>query len=212
LQIKGNGENIPAHCIRTYKKTADNELYFNDMVDRMIVRRGHAQSVIPLLLNGKVTEYYPGEKVKSISIYNNNELVSNENWNNDGEKYIDNIFYSADIYPTYADGIKSLHEHVMKSIKDSGMSTSEFSGSIIVGFVVMEDGTIDGIKIVKGLGENINSIAYEAFNTLKGKWTPAKINGKTVRYFQIFPINFIYKENYLNYAELRGAILHYNFY
>jgi hypothetical protein len=67
-QIKGNGENIPAQSIRTFKNQADNTLYFSDMVDGMVVRSGNAKSIVPLLLHGQVTEYYPGDKIKSVSV------------------------------------------------------------------------------------------------------------------------------------------------
>ena len=68
-------------------------------------------------------------------------------------------------------------------------------------------------SIIKGLGPNINSVAYESFVSLQGSWTPAKLNDKTVRYFQIFPINFIYKQQSFEFAELgKGGILHWGAY
>ena len=50
----------------------------------------------PLLFEGEVTEFYSNGNKKSISVYKNNELVWNKNWLENGEKYIDNIFYSVD--------------------------------------------------------------------------------------------------------------------
>lgn len=208
-QVNGNGKNIPHKSIRTFSKLDNNKLKFNDKVEGQVIRKGYAMSLVPLLLDGKVTEYYLGGIKKSVSVYNNNELVSNENWNEEGNKYIDNIFYSTDTYPTYSGGNEALHAHILECYKKSNLDISSVSGTLKVGFVVMENGTIDGIKILNGLGPKINETACNAFKTLQGKWTPAKLNNQTVRYFQVFPINFIYKENRFDYAEIRDAVLHY---
>lgn len=207
--IKGIGKNMPEKNIRTFAKQADGTFKFTDVVSERVLRSGTANSVLPLLAHGKVTEYYLGGRKKSVSYYNNNELVSNENWNEDGTKWIDNVFYSVDNYPFYNPGNEELHAHIIKGFKDADIDVKMISGSIKLGFVVMENGTIDGIKIISGLGPVINGVAVESFNSLKGTWTPAKLNNKTVRYFQVFPINFRYNETHIEFAELRGGILHF---
>jgi len=208
-QIKGTGENFKGIKVRTFKKLPDGSIKFKDVAYSQVIRSGYANSVVPLFLNGKVTEYYLSGNKKSVSVYNNNELVSNENWNEDGSKYIDNIFYSADTYPSFTPGNVKLHEHIIKAFKDADIDVSSISGSIKIGFVVMEDGSIQGIKVIKGLGPNINSVSRNSFTTLLGTWRPAKLNNQTVRYYQVFPINFISKENRIQFAELRGGILHF---
>ena len=208
-KVSGSGKDFKGTIIRTFHKQDEESYIFKDIVKDEIVRTGTAKSVVPLYLDGKVIEYYQGGIKKSISEYWNNELVSNENWNENGDKYIDDVFYSVDTYPFFNPGNQVLHEHILKGFKNAGIDMSAISGSLIIGFVVMEDGTIDGIKIIKGLGPNINNVAFESFISLKGTWTPAKLNNQVVRYFQVFPINFIYKENHLEFAELRGAILHF---
>ncbi|MGE5395396.1 MAG: energy transducer TonB [Candidatus Saccharibacteria bacterium] len=211
-QINAKGEDLPPESIRIFSKIADNKWKFKDQVDGQVVRQGEAISVMPLLLDGKVTEYYLGGSKKSVSVYNHNELVSNENWNEDGQKLMDNIFYSADVYPTYSRGNKALHEHIMEYYKKSGLDISSISGKLTVGFVVMQDGTIDGIKLLRGVNNEINKVTLEAFKSLPGNWTPAKLNNEPVRYLQVFPINFINSESHIEYAELRGGILHYQKY
>lgn len=213
FQINGNRENYKGTTFRTFTKQADGSFKFRDLAKDQLLRSGFAKSVVPLLVHGQVTEYYPGGNKKSVSEYNENELVSNENWRENGDKYIDTIFYSVDSDPTFNPGIKVMHQHILKGFKEAGIDISSISGSLILGFVVMENGTIDGIRIIKGLAPNINSIAFESFATLQGSWTPAKLNGKTVRYFQIFPINFIYKQQSFEFAELgKGGILHWGAY
>jgi len=213
FQINGNRENYKGTSFRTFKKQADGSFRYRDIANDQLVRSGFAKSVVPLLVHGQVTEYYPGGNKNSVSEYENNELVSNENWKENGDKYIDKIFYSVDSDPTFNPGIKVMHQHILKGFKEEGIDISAISGSLILGFVVMENGTIDGIRIIKGLVPNINSVAFKSIASLKGSWTPAKLNDKTVRYFQIFPINFIYKQQSFEFAELgKGGILHWGAY
>jgi len=210
-QINLNLKNSKGIVLRTFVKHPDESFHFTDMVKGQTIRTGSATSVMPLLLHGQVTEYYNGGNKKSVSYYNNNELISNENWYEFGAKYMDNIFYSVDTYPSFNPGNKVIYNQILKAFKDANIDVLEISGSLTVGFVVMEDGKIDGIKIVKGLRPFINNIALKSFETLEGTWTPAKLNNQTVRYFQTFPINFINREHHLEYAEISGRIFHYSY-
>jgi periplasmic protein TonB len=81
-------------------------------------------------------------------------------------------------------------------------------GRLVVGFVVMENGNIKGLRIENGLGLEMNNLALTAFHTLKGEWQPARLNGENVRYYQLFPINFIYRDFDFDYLEMRGSMLY----
>lgn len=212
LHVKVNGEDFTGSIYRTYYKQSDGTFLFKDRLKDVLVREGSAESVAPLLLHGKVTEYYKSGNLKSNSVYNHNELVSNENWNDDGSKYIDNIFYSVDEEPTFTPGMGVLHKHVLQGFKNAGFDLSSISGRIVIGFVVNENGKLEGAKILQGLGPSINIVALEQIKTLQGEWKPARLNNETVRYFQVFPINFIYRQYQLEFAELRKAILHFGAY
>lgn len=211
-QIKANSEEFTGTIYRTFRKLADNTFKFNDTVKGKIVREGFAQSVMPLLFHGEVTEFYKNGDKKSISEYVNNELVSNENWNEDGSKYIDDIFYSTDVEPTFVPGTKVMNQHLIKGFKDAGIDIASISGTLIIAFVILEDGKLDGLKIIKGLGSSINTVAYESFQSLKGEWKPAKLNNRDVSYYFAFPINFINKKQSFEFAELRQGILHFGAY
>lgn len=153
-------------------------------------------------------EYYDNGSRKSISVYENNELVSNENWTKDGEKYIDNIFYSVEQEPRFKPGTDSLHHHVLETFRESGIDLSQVEGRMTVGFVVLEDGTISGLQIEQGIGRELNDMAFKALNTLPGEWLPAQLNGNDVRYYQLFPINFIYRQHDFHFLEMRGSVLY----
>ncbi len=207
-QIKENSKEFTGTIYRYFSKNPDQTYLFRDYIKGKTLREGRAKSILPLELDGEVTEYYKNGNTKSVSHYKNNELISNENWNDNGEKYIDNLFYSVDVNPTFVPGAPIINQRLLSAFKNSGIDIASISGSLVVGFVVMENGKIEGVKILKGLGPTINTLAYNTFVNLEGDWTPATLNNQVVRYFQVFPINFIYKEQNFEMAEWRGGTLH----
>lgn len=208
FQIRVKGRDFSEQIIRRFEPQPDGTLKFTDLQNNQIKRMGFTQSKIPLIFHGELTEYYPNGNVKSISVYENNELVSNQNWRENGERYIDNIFYSVEREPRFLRGIQTLHEHVLKTFRQSKVDLSQIEGRLLVGFVVMENGGIDGIRIEKGLGLEMNNLALTAFHTLRGEWQPARLNGENVRFYQLFPINFIYRKFDFDYLEMKGSMLY----
>lgn len=198
--------------VRTFVKLPNQQFRFRDEIKNKLVREGTAKSITPLLLHGEVTEYYKNGNKKSVSVFENNQLVSNKNWNENGEKYIDNIFYSVDVYPTFIPGTQVINKRLINAFKGAGIDVTSISGTLIIGFVVNENGKTEGVKVLKGLGQSVNTVAYDTFVNMKGDWTPAKLNNQPVKYFQVFPINFIQKTQSLEFAELRGNTLHWGFY
>lgn len=206
--VKGPG--ISENFTRIFDHVSDSLIRFMDHLEGRKMKEGNALSKFPLILHGEVTEYYPSGQVKSQSLYRNNELVSNRNWLPSGEKYIDNIFYSADREPLYSLGMGQMHRHFRQAFLNSGLDISHLTGQIIIGFVVMETGEIVGPRIVSGMTSGLNSIALEAAGTLMGKWQPAMLHGKEVRYFQTFPIQFMHRENIFQNVEFDGTMIHWD--
>ena len=101
-----------------------------------------------------------------------------------------------------------MHTHILKTFNNSGLDLTQASGQIKVGFVVMENGRLEGIRIEEGINKTLDNLALQAFHTLLGEWTPAQIEGKNVRCFQLFPINFIYIKYEYDYVDLRGGRLY----
>ncbi len=173
---------------------------------------GYTLNRLPLILDGEVTEYYGNGKIRSKSHYNRNELIYNQNWLENGDRYIDSIFYSVHEEPTLSGGNFILHQHMRKALTASGLDFSAVSGNLLLGFVVMETGEIAGVRVIQGLGQQINGVAVKALQTLDGKWKPARLSGRNVRYFQLLPINFISKETNFQSLEFDGYMIHYDKY
>jgi hypothetical protein len=210
FRIRVRGQGFSESLTRTFKINSDGMLRFTDHQDGCVRRTGSTSSRIPLILQDTVREYYLNGSKKSLSLYRNNELLSNRNWKENGENYIDDIFLSVDEEPLFKPGTFILHNHIMNTFKNSLLDMSQVEGRLVVGFVVMETGDIDGIKIEQGLIPEINELAKKAFGSLNGEWKPARLNGENVRYYQLFPINFIYRQYDFNALELRGGSLYWD--
>jgi len=206
-KIKVRGDEFSGKIIRRYVQQADGTYKFTDWLDERIKRIGHSRSKFPLLFEGEVTEFYSSGRIKSISQYKNNELLSNRNWMPSGDPVVDNIFYSVDRKPLFVDGIGQLHQHILKTFKDYKVDLSILQGTILVGFVVRTDGVLDGIRIVKGITPQVNAVALKAFQTSSGPWSPAYLNDQPVNYFQIFPINFLNNNYNFDSLEFDGEML-----
>jgi hypothetical protein len=211
FNIRAKGTGLSEQFVRRYEKRPDGKYNFSEYSSYgVLLKTGVSKIRFPLIFDGELIEYYGNQQIRSRSQYQNNELLSNENWRENGERYIDNIFYSVDNEPLYSKGMIDMHRHVKQSFIESGLEVSTLSGNMLLGFVVMETGQIEGIRILKGITPSLNTVAFNSIKTLEGKWTPAKLNGKDVRYFQLFPINFIHRENRFESVEFNGSMLHWD--
>lgn len=208
FSIRMKGDEFSGRLLRKMELLENGNYKFTDWLDDRIKRTGETKLKIPLFFDGEVTEFYTNGRIKSVSQYKNNELISNQNWLPDGEKTVDNIFYTVDREPWFNPGLGNLHAQILKKIKDSEFDLSTVEGRIVVGFVVMKNGEIDGVHIVKGLASSLDYVAVQALNSIEGTWAPAQLNNENVNYLQLFPINFIYTKYDFDYLELKGSMLY----
>lgn len=196
--------------IRQYSRLEDGTYLFREYIGKSLIRSGRTMRMFPVILDGACEEYYKSGQLKSRSVYSHDELVGNQNWLENGETYIDTVFYSADVEPLLTGGDAKIQQHVLQTFKNTGLDFTSVSGRVVVGFVVMETGEIKGVRIMKSLSSQIDLIAIFAIQSLNGNWSPARLHGKPVRYFQLFPINFIVKESTFQYMEFNGSMIYYN--
>jgi protein TonB len=62
-------------------------------------------------------------------------------------------------------------------------------GLVAVSFIVREDGSVDDIAILRGIGGGCDEEAYRLVKE-SGTWTPGKIDGKAVAVQMRLPIHF----------------------
>lgn len=208
FSIRMKGDAFSGRITRKFELLENGNYKFTDWLEDRIKRTGETKLKIPLFFDGEVTEFYNNGRIKSVSQYKNNELISNQNWLPNGEKTVDNIFYSVDREPLFNPGTGILHAQILKKIKDFEFDLSAVEGRIVLGFVVMKTGEIDGVYVIKGLASSLDNIAVQAINSIEGAWTPARLNNENVNYLQLFPINFIYNKYDFDYLELKGSMLY----
>lgn len=213
LLIKKKGEGyIPTKIYRKMTQLEPGLYEFSESDISKVLRTGFSTRYLPLHLEGLVTEYHTNGNVKSISQYRDNQLVSNQNWLSNGDKYIDSIFYSADSEPEYKMGPKFFHSYLLQNLYDSDIDLSQISDVVEVGWVVMENGSIEGVITLKGRSRQLNNFLVNTIAALPGEWQPARLNGKAVRYFVSIPLNFEQIEVNFQDLELSKGVMHYNKY
>jgi hypothetical protein len=115
IRVKGDG--FSESLTRTFVLNSDGMLLFTDIQNGSVRRTGSTSSRIPLILQDTIIDYYKDGTKKSVSVYRNNELVSNKNWKVNGENYIDDIFFSVEEEPLFKPGTFILHHHIMNTFK-----------------------------------------------------------------------------------------------
>lgn len=78
-------------------------------------------------------------------------------------------------------GINSFRNKVSSNFDGSAMNGDEGTVKTEITFVVERDGSITDVK-ASGGNSDFNSEAIRTIKSIKNKWTPAKINGQSVRY------------------------------
>ena len=97
-----------------------------------------------------------------------------------------------DVQAGFNGGIDSFRSKVVQNF-----STADFEGTgelmkTTVTFIVEKDGTISNVKAT-GSDRDFNAEAERTIRTIKGKWTPAKLNGEHVRSYFKFPISMMFE-------------------
>lgn len=101
----------------------------------------------------------------------------------------DNTIYAIagiDVKPEFPGGLEKLNALVNESYL-KGEFASEIKGKVYTMFVVEKDGSLSGIKVLRGID---TAKAKELIQILKSlpKWNPGKQNGTIVRVQYVVPL------------------------
>ena len=201
-----------SRTVRHVSPSDDGGYDFEETTKGVLVRKGHATSLIPLHLEGRVDEYYPDGALRSEEFYRDNQLVWNLNWLENGDKYIDSIFYSVDRWPQYEEGEVAMKSHMNNYIVKSRYFSKDLVGTVLLGFVIMKNGELEGVRVVNKSQLPIAEAVRESLETLPGRWKPALLDGRTVRCYMTFPVNFKVRSNVqFENVEIMGNQIFYNY-
>lgn len=206
---------LPVRFVREYRRAEDTvcssaAFLFRDVRDNRIFRKGSASSLVPLHLDGELTTYHENGSVKTIAVFHENQLQSNQNWLPDGSRYIDDLFYSADRVPEFEYGVEFFNSYLIQRLKTSGYDLSLVEDRVVIGWVIMENGKLESPVALEGESIPLRELLVEIISDLPGTWEPAVLDGRYVRYFISLPLNFHRQDITFQNLEVSGSVLHYD--
>ncbi|WP_276348284.1 M56 family metallopeptidase [Daejeonella sp. JGW-45] len=95
-----------------------------------------------------------------------------------------------DKLPEFPGGIKAWGEYLIKTLKyPAEAKKNNVQGRVIVSFTVDKDGSIQDVKVLRGIGSGADEEAIRVV-AQSPKWIPGTINGEPARVSYTMPINF----------------------
>jgi TonB family protein len=178
---------------RFYHKTPGGYI-IKDYVGSVLVQEGFSKLTYPLIRSGPWRKYDPSTgKLKAEESYSENQMISNKYWINDSE-FIRDVFYFTDKFPSFEGGDTALTNFITKNTRYPKYAHNKnISGIVIVSLIVLKDGTIDGIELLKKVDKILDTEALRVVKSIPDKWTPAEIENKIVNMLVIIPIYFSIK-------------------
>ncbi len=211
LLIKRKTESYWSDRIKRSFYPAENDLwYFRDKEGRNLLMEGTASSLAPLHIQDTLRTYYEKNRLKSVAIYNDNRMVSNQYWLPTGEKYYDNLHHFVDKEPEHNLGNVHFRAYMLQGIKESKIDLTQISDQVVIGWVIMKDGSTAGFHTISGVYSQLNKTLIQLIQQMPGEWQPAMLDGNPVRYYMKLPFNFSAEVDYMDNLEIRGGILFYD--
>lgn len=208
MRIRRKTDNIWSKGItRTFHPAKNDLYYFTDSRRGNILLEGYASSLMPLHLEDTVISYYTNGRLKSIAVYQDNHLVSNKNWLRNGIQYYDNLHHFVDQEPQHNLGQVHFRTYMLQGLKDAGIELNQISDNVLLGWVVMEDGSLEGFHTIQGAYSQLNELLIQLIREMPGEWLPARIDGKPVRYYMNMPFNFIDRTENFDNVEMSNGVL-----
>src|SRR5690606_8135388 len=102
------------------------------------------------------------------------------------------IYETVDQSSEFPGGLKAFRQKVMNNFDGSAMEGEGGSIEADITFVVERDGSITDV-VAKGPNRDFNAEAVRTIKSIKNKWTPAKLNGQTVRSRYRLPLTMAFE-------------------
>lgn len=102
----------------------------------------------------------------------------------------DKVLEKAEVMPQFPGGNQAMMKFVSENVQyPEEAKEKEISGRVLVGFIVEKDGSVNEVKIVRGIGGGCDEEAVRVVKAMP-KWKPGKQDGKTVRVSYTMPFFF----------------------
>ena len=102
----------------------------------------------------------------------------------------DTVYQIVEEMPQYPGGEQALMEFIAKSVVyPEEAKEKNISGRVFVSFVIEKDGSVNEVKVLRGIGGGCDEEAVRVIKSMP-KWEPGKMKGKPVRVSYQIPFNF----------------------
>lgn len=175
---------------RYFHKT-DSGYIISDYKNSIIYQTGHSKLLFPIVRDGywKIFDDKTG-KIRIEGFYHNNQVGTNKYWVSE-TSYIENVFPGADKNPEYKGGERALMEYVYNKIQYPRDALDEnISGTVVIGFIVKKDGSLDCFHYITKVHPSIDFEALRVIMSMPRNWTPGEIGGKKVDVVYSLPVTF----------------------
>ncbi len=178
--------------IRVVKDTSNLYLVMDYYPNGKLKQLGYSKLPFPLIKKYTWLTYYDNGNKKAEEDYANNQMIGNKRWDEEGNEDISDVFPEADVDPKYNNGdYNEFRKGIARSLMYPAIAAEKgIQGMVLTEFIVMEDGSIENIKITKKIYSVLDAEAYRVVSKLSDKWEPGYIDGKPVRVKCYFPIVF----------------------
>jgi protein TonB len=106
------------------------------------------------------------------------------------EESDDEFFMVVENMPVFPGGDLGLMKYIQRNVKYPPIAKEyNITGKVYVSFIVDKSGSVTNVKIVRGVGKNLDAEALRVVKSLP-KYKPGKQRGKAVRVMFTIPINF----------------------
>ncbi|MBP7496688.1 MAG: energy transducer TonB [Bacteroidales bacterium] len=98
--------------------------------------------------------------------------------------------------PVFIEGIDALPKFIIKNTNYPQIAREKgIKGKVYVSFVITASGSIENIKVIKGLCEECDAEAIRVIQMMSGKWKPGMINKVAVPVQFTLPVKFDLDDN-----------------
>lgn len=101
------------------------------------------------------------------------------------------VFTVVEKQPEFIGGQKAMTDFLLKNINyPEDDQKNGIEGTVYVSFIVEKDGTVSGVKVIRGINVSLNSEAIRVVKLMSKKWTSGTQKGKAVKVQFNLPIKF----------------------
>lgn len=163
-----------------------------DYSNNILIEEGLSTNIFPLIKQGPWLQYNEQNgNLKIDAIYSNNQIITSKFYISGGS-FINDVFIYCEKPPSYEGGDSELLKFISENtIYPEKAKDKNITGRVIVYFVLMKDGSIQGLELFQKAQDILDLEAIRVVNSIpKGKWQPAEINGEKVNSPMLIPISF----------------------